>query len=153
VDPPGSGGAVGLAPWNAQIDRRSSEGQMPDDVEWRSLMTDAFDRFLQTALVPEQRASDRRFVAQVQARILLDESLNAHRREVVRQLVIQVVALSAVAAGLLWLGQAPAVAHLVAESPWLALSSLLSMFAFIVMLFTTGRSSGSKPTLVHLLIE
>ncbi|HEX4762609.1 MAG TPA: hypothetical protein VFU87_07435 [Sphingomicrobium sp.] len=97
-------------------------------------MTDDFDRFLREALAPERRDPDRRFVARVQARIALDRYLKAERRGLLRRLGAELLALLAVAAGLLWLGRAAPVAGFFAESPGVALAALLSGFALLVLL-------------------
>ena len=104
-------------------------------------MADEFDRFLAAALAPEERAPDRRFVARVQAAILLEERLAAQRSSVLRGLATQLVALAAVAAALWWLGRAAPVAGWFGESPALGLGVLLTGFACLVGLFSL-RSGG-----------
>jgi anti-sigma factor RsiW len=99
-------------------------------------MADEFDRILGEALAPDAREADRLFVARVQARVALDERLRAERRSAFRQLGMEVIALGAVAAALLWLMRAAPVAGFFAESPEIALTLLLSVFALLVVLFS-----------------
>jgi hypothetical protein len=112
-------------------------------------MADEFDRFLSDALAPEERDVDRTFVSRVQARIALDECLRAERRSVLRRLGAELLAIGAVAVALLWLGRAETVAGFFADSPAMALTSLLSAFAFLVFLFSS-RTSGASPRQVEL---
>ena len=95
-------------------------------------MADEFESYLAAALAPPERNPDRPFVARVQAHIALDARLAAERRSVVRRLGLELLGLAAVAAALLLLGRAAPVAELVAESPALALSALLSIFALLI---------------------
>lgn len=106
-------------------------------------MADEFDDFLAEALAPEQRQADRRFVALVQARIALDESLRAERRSIVSRLGGELLAVGTVALALLWLGRADPIAGFFAESPAAALTFLLSGFAFLVFLFSS-RTVGAS---------
>ena len=103
-------------------------------------MTDEFDRYLARALAPAERDPDRRFVARVQATIALDERFRTERRATLSALAIEVGALLMVAAGLVWLGQAPAVAGFADESPWLALAALLAGFSLLVVLLSSRPS-------------
>lgn len=102
-------------------------------------MSDEFERFLEDALAPDARPPDRMFVARVQARIALDERLDAERRGMLRQLAVQTAALAGVAAGLLWLGRAEAVDRFFADSPSLALCALLSLFALLLVVFSSQK--------------
>src|SRR5215212_4385700 len=95
-------------------------------------MADEFDHFLKSALAPSERLPDRRFVTRVQAAIALEERLAAQRSSLLRELARQLVALAAIAAGLWWIGRAPPVASLFAESPAVGLAILLAAFAFLV---------------------
>jgi hypothetical protein len=109
-------------------------------------MTDEFDRFLARSLAPEERAPDRRFVARVQARIALDQRLHAEQANALRLLGIEVIALLAVAAGLVWLARAAPVARFFAESPAIALALLLAGFGLLLVLFssqTSGRRAAN----------
>jgi hypothetical protein len=69
-------------------------------------MADAFEQFLSDSLAPAERLPDRRFVAGVQARIILEDRLARDRRQLAGSLLMQVAALLAVAAGVWVLGSA-----------------------------------------------
>ncbi len=99
-------------------------------------MTDDFDRFLEQALAPDERDADRLFVARVKARIALDQRLRAERRSIFRRLGVEMLALAAVALGLVSVGRAAPVAGFFAESPAGALAALLTAFALLVLLFS-----------------
>jgi hypothetical protein len=102
-------------------------------------MADEFDAFLANALAPAEREPDRRFVMQVQARIVLDDSLRAQRRALLSGLALQVAGLLAVAAGLIWTSRSPAVSRFAAESPALVLAIMLALFSLLLILFSSGR--------------
>ncbi|HEX8841032.1 MAG TPA: hypothetical protein VF757_01910 [Sphingomicrobium sp.] len=106
-------------------------------------MADEFDRFLSSALAPEEREADRAFVARVQAAVALDAAFHAERRAALRTAAIQTVALFAVAAGLVLLGRAAPVADFFAESPAVVLAALLSGFGLLVILFGSQSSHTS----------
>ena len=98
-------------------------------------MTDEmFDAFLATALAPEQREPDRRFVKQVQMIVKLDQRLRAQRRAALRRLSLQSLALGSVAAGLAWLAQSPDIAAAIGELPNIALGGLLAAFGLLIAL-------------------
>ena len=106
-------------------------------------MADEFDLFLAHSLAPAERLPDRRFVARVQARILLEEQLVRERRALIAALAKQIVALIAVAAAIWVIASAAPVADLFAQSPALALAILLVAFSFVVAMFSTSaRSTG-----------
>ena len=100
-------------------------------------MTDEFDRFLAAALHVPEREPDRLFVRSVQARIALDERLSGQRAVELRRLAIQVVAVAAVAAGVLWLVRSPTIAQFGADSPAVVLAALLAGFSFLVALLAS----------------
>jgi hypothetical protein len=104
-------------------------------------MPDEFDRFLATALTPPERLPDRQFVSRTQARIALEDRLEAQRRSVVAGVAKQLVVLIAVAAAAWWLSHAVAIASWFAESPALGLAILLTGFGFLVAVI--GLRSGS----------
>lgn len=108
-------------------------------------MADEFDRFLASALAPEERLPDRNFVARVQAAILLEERLAAERSSLTRGLITQLVALAAVAAALWWIGREDPVAGLFSESPALGLAILLTGFACLVGLFSRRSDARTVP--------
>ena len=95
-------------------------------------MADQFETFLAEALAPPSRDPDRQFVARVQARIALESRLEAERRSIMRRFLAQLVALVAVAAGLVWAARAAPSMAIAAESPWLLTCGLLSIFVLIV---------------------
>lgn len=99
-------------------------------------MADEFERFLASAIAPPDRLPDRRFVARVQARILLDEQLARERRALMAALGRQIVALAAVAAGIWVIARAAPVADVFAQSPAVALAILLVAFSFVVAMFS-----------------
>ena len=99
-------------------------------------MSDEFDRFLASSLAPPERLPDRRFVATVQARIIVEERLARERRTLVGNLIRQLVALGAVAAALLWIGRTPAIGAIVADSPGFAVLVLVIGFSLLIALLT-----------------
>jgi hypothetical protein len=105
-------------------------------------MADDFDVFLRDALAPPARGPDRRFVARVQTTIVLEERMHAERRALLRQLGMQMLAVATIAAGLLWLGRAPAVAGFFERRPEIALSALLAGFTLMVVL--VGSQAGGR---------
>jgi cytochrome bd-type quinol oxidase subunit 2 len=110
-------------------------------------MADEFDRVLRDGLAPAEREEDHLFVARVQAAISIEERLRLERRAVVRNLALQLLALAAVAAALLWIGRAPAVSTMMADSPWLAALVLIAGFGVLVALLTargTGDPAGAR---------
>jgi energy-converting hydrogenase Eha subunit E len=104
-------------------------------------MADEFDRMLQSALAPGEGVEDRLFVARVQAAIRLDEQLRSARGAILRSFGVKLIALGAVAAALLWLGQAPAVRDLAGESPSLAAALLILGFGALIALIGSGRET------------
>lgn len=104
-------------------------------------MPDEFDRFLSKSLEVEPGGADRAFVARVQARIALDERLRVQRRSVLRELGGEVLALAAIAVGLVWFGRAAPVDQFFVESPAAALAVLLSGFALLIVAFTSQTNS------------
>jgi len=107
-------------------------------------MADPFDQFLARSLAPEQRLPDRRFVAQVEARILLEEQLERERRALVANVIKQLIALLAVAAAAWMIGNAGPVAEAFAQTPAVGLLLLLVAFGFVVALFSRPTASGLR---------
>lgn len=106
-------------------------------------MADEFDAFLREALAPPPGHEDHLFVARVQVAIRLDEQLRAEASSMVRSLLLQLLALAAVAAALLLVGRAPAVAALAGESPWMVALILVVGFSLLLVLMTARvRSVG-----------
>ena len=97
-------------------------------------MADEFDRFLKSALAPPERMPDRKFVARVQAGVGLEERLASQKSALVRDLLTQLVALAAVAAGLWFIGRAEPVASWFTQSPAAGLAILLVGFGSLVAL-------------------
>jgi len=107
-------------------------------------MTDAFETFLAARLAPPARDPDRKFVARVQAAILLDERLRAARRAELRALGLQALALFAVAGGLILFARSENIASLAAMAPGLTLLTLLCGFGLLVALLSTDRATVMK---------
>lgn len=99
-------------------------------------MADAFERFLADSLAPDGRLPDRRFVAGVQARIILEDQLGRERRAFLANLAAEIAALAAVAAGIWVIGSAAPVADWFAEFPGPALLVLVAAFGFAVAIFS-----------------
>ena len=107
-------------------------------------MADEFDLFLRESLAPPARKPDRQFVARVETLVLLEERLQAERRGLFHQLGVQVLAIAAVAAGLLLLGRAPAISSFVENSPAVALSALLAGFTLLMLVIATQASDRGR---------
>jgi ABC-type transport system involved in cytochrome bd biosynthesis fused ATPase/permease subunit len=107
-------------------------------------MADEFGRFLAGALAPPPRKPDRFFVASVQAHIALDDRLRAERAATVSDFALQLLALLAVAAGLIWFARSPQVAGAVGESPGVALLILVGLFSFLVLLLSPGVPASNR---------
>jgi hypothetical protein len=105
-------------------------------------MADPFDDFLASALAPAERPADRRFVAGVQARIILEEQLAQEGWALVTGFAKQLAALIAVAAAVWVIGNAAPVAGFVAQFPGIGLLLLLLAFGFVVAMFS--QSGGPK---------
>lgn len=102
-------------------------------------MTEAFDLFLSTALAPPQRAPDAAFALRVRALCALDDRLRRQRQAALRLVLVQALALGAVAAGLLLLGRSATIAAFVAGSPALALAGTIAAFALLVIAIAPPR--------------
>ena len=98
-------------------------------------MSDTFEQFLASSLTPAERPADRRFITAVGLRIELEEHLERQRRQLLASLGTQLIALLAVAAGLLWLVRAAPISRWAAGFPGLALGMLIVAFASLVTLF------------------
>lgn len=107
-------------------------------------MSDDFERFLAQALGPAERKPDRSFVVRTMAQVALEERFAGERRAIIRSTGQEMLALLAVGAGLWLLSRSPAIANLVAESPTLYLSGLLSAFASLVALFSSQTSRRNR---------
>jgi hypothetical protein len=108
-------------------------------------MADGFDQFLASSLAPAERAPDRRFVARVQARIMLEEQLARERRALVAGLAKQLAALIAVAAAVWVIGSAAPVAQSFAEFPGIGRLLLLAAFGFVVAMFSRSGRPALRP--------
>lgn len=104
-------------------------------------MADPFDRLLAEVLAPPEREPDRQFVRVVQTRIALEEQLARERWRLLSRLGFQVVALAAVAAGVLLLARSPELAGFAAESPGLALAILLAGFSFVIAVLASSPAA------------
>ena len=103
-------------------------------------MADRFDDFLAAALAPAECQSERKFVARVQAAIVLEERLAAQRRSLLTELAQELIAVAAVAGALWWVGRAEAVASRFTQSPALGLAILVTGFGLLVALMSSRRS-------------
>ena len=105
-------------------------------------MPDEFDDFLAQALAPPDRDPDRAFVSRVQARIRIEERLEAERRGLLSLVPLHLIGIASIAAGLSWLVRSPAIAQSVGQSPAVLLVILLAAFIFVALLFsvTPGAS-------------
>ena len=99
---------------------------------------DDFDAFLARALAPTERDEDHGFVARVQQRIRIDETLRAARAAIFKRLAVEIAALAAVAAGLLWFAGSDGAAAIAAESPAPVLAGLIASFMSLVWLLAPG---------------
>ena len=104
-------------------------------------MADPFESLLAEALAPPERAPDRSFVRAVQTRIALEDQLDRQRRRLLSRLGFQVLALAAVAAGVLLLARAPELAESAAESPGLALAILVGGFSFVIAILASAPAA------------
>ena len=107
-------------------------------------MSDRFDDFLARELAPPGRDPDRAFVARVQARIRLEERLEAERSGLLSALLIQILGIAAIAAALWWLSRSPAIESFAGESPAVLLLVLLAAFSFVIALFASRPGSERK---------
>jgi hypothetical protein len=107
-------------------------------------VTDDFDRFLGNALGPDERPADRRFVARVQARILIEHRLSRERSALVAGLVKQLAALTGVAVAAWIVGSAPPVARSFSEFPAIGVALLLLGFALVVAIVSRTSSSAAR---------
>jgi hypothetical protein len=103
-------------------------------------MADQFNEFLARTLSPADREPDRAFVERIQSLIRLDEQLCAERRSMVSMLSIQVLGVAVIAAAVFWLLRSPEIAAFATESPAILLATLLAVFSFVVLLFSTEPS-------------
>jgi hypothetical protein len=108
-------------------------------------MADPFDSFLSEALAAPRRDPDRQFVARVQARVALEARLEAERRSILRRFASQLIALVAIAGGLVWAARTEPLVAIASESPWLLMCGLLSIFALVVAALSAQGSA--VPTL------
>jgi hypothetical protein len=106
-------------------------------------MADDFDCFLASSLAPPNRLPDRRFVAAVQTRIIVEKRLAQERRALIEGLVKQLVAVAAVGAAVLSIGRAPSVAAFLTDSPALAVLILLAGFSLLVALLSSRAGADS----------
>lgn len=107
-------------------------------------MADEFERFLAGTLAPPRREPDRAFVASVRAHIALDERLRSERAAAIAAFALQLIALLAVAAGVIWFTRSPGIAEAASESPGLLLLILVGLFSFLVLLLSPGLPAGSR---------
>ena len=89
------------------------------------------------------RTVRRAFVGRVTAFVRVEERLRARRAAALRRLAAELVALGAVAGGVLWLARSPEIAGFIAESQTVAVAGLLSGFALLVVLLSTTPATRS----------
>ena len=111
-------------------------------------MADRFDEFLSSSLAPAERLPDRRFVAAVQARIVLEEQLARERRTVVAGLLAQLAGLAAVAAAIWVIGNAAPIAESWARFPGVGTLLLLLAFGFVVAMFSRSGRLELAPSVI-----
>ena len=99
---------------------------------------DEFDDFLATALAPPERDEDHMFVARVQQRIRIDDALRAARAATLQRLAVEIAALAAVAAALIWFAGSADASAIAAESPAPVLAGLIGLFMSLVWLMAAG---------------
>lgn len=95
------------------------------------------DRLLSEALAPPQGPADRGFVLRVERTVAEAERYRRRRAALLRQLASEVLALSAVAASLAFIAQAPQVREALERAPelgWLAMPPL-----FLFWMLVRGR--------------
>lgn len=97
-----------------------------------------FDRFLATALAPPERGEDHGFVARVQQRIRIDDALRSARAATLGRLSVELAAIAAVAAALVWFAGSADASALAAESPAPVLAGLIGLFMSLVWLMAPG---------------
>ena len=107
---------------------------------------DDFDSFLAAALAPPEREEDHGFVTRVQQRIRIDETLRAARGATLARFAVELAALAAVAAALVWFAGSADASAIVAESPAPVLAGLIGLFMSLVWLMApgTGRPIGHR---------
>ena len=107
---------------------------------------DEFDLFLADALAPPDRDEDQAFVARVRQRIRIDDSLRAARSAAFERIAIEIAALAAVAAALLWFARSSDAVALAAESPAEVLGAVVALFMMLVWLMApgTGRNGSAQ---------
>jgi cytochrome bd-type quinol oxidase subunit 2 len=108
-------------------------------------MADEFDRYLASALAPDERLPDRAFVARVQSRIAVEEQLTRERKALLASLIKQLVALGAVAMAVWWIMHAAPIADWFAEFPAVGLALLVACFGLLVALLTLRSNEAASP--------
>ena len=106
-------------------------------------MADDFDVFLRNALAPDPREADRTFVARVQTGIVLEERLQAERSAFKTGLARQILAVSSLALGLVWLSRSPDLSGVIGDSPAIVLGVTIALFSLLVAVLG-GRSHGAS---------
>ena len=96
-------------------------------------MNDDFDRFLASALGPDERLPDRTFVAKVQIAVQMEERFSAARKALLARLVLQALALGAITLAVLTLARSAVLAEVVARNPVPALACVITAFAFLLL--------------------
>jgi hypothetical protein len=100
-----------------------------------------FDALLAETLAPPQRPVDAAFVARVDRAVLESERYRRWRANLWRQLAGELLALGALAASLVAIGQVPDVRTALAEAPTAAWPALLSLI--MLWLLVTRQRPGA----------
>ena len=105
-------------------------------------MTDRFDDLLSAALTPPHREPDRAFVARIQRQVLVEQRLAAEQAAIFARLATELIAVLAVAGGLMLIARAPAIAEIAGRSPGATLAALIGGFALLLAVMRSGERRG-----------
>ena len=98
-----------------------------------------FDKLLGEALAPPERPADRGFVLRVERVVAEEERYCKWRRELVRQLVTEALALAAVSGSFAFIARVPAVEAALSATPGLIWAALLLLLLVWALLRGRGR--------------
>lgn len=104
---------------------------------------DRFDRFLASAVAPEERLPDRAFVAKVQLAVSLDAQLAATRTMLFGRIVEQVIALAAVALAAIVVARSPFMSDLLSQDPAVTLAGVVIAFTFLLFMIARPADQSS----------
>ena len=116
-------------------------------------MAEAFESFLSEVLAPPTRDPDRAFVAKVQARMALEQGMEAQRRALFGKFFRDLLGIAAVAAGLIVMGGSPELLAFASESPGAVLAIVAILFSFLLLVIGRGgprsADAGADPALFN----